>query len=104
MSNSFKKVEKIDPFNDVSLGEWAADKKHSNKDYMAFSRSAEINIPERYAQEWYDPVTFEKKLIWGRTVLTERKLISKQNSSESIQRFMEPALKGSNIKNIVPMN
>jgi len=104
MSNSFKKVEKIDPFNDVSLGDWQPDKKHTNKNFIAFSRSAEVNIPERYAQEWYDPVTFEKKLIWGKTVLTERKLISKKNAAESIQRQMEPSLKGSVIQNVVPMN
>ncbi len=99
MSNSFKKIEKIDPFNDASLGEWTMDRKHTNREFLAFVRTAEVNIPERYAQEWIDPVTFKKKIIWGKTILTERKLISKTNSSESIQREMIPQDK---IKDIIP--
>jgi hypothetical protein len=101
MSDSFKKVEKIDPFNDASLGDWKPDKKSTNKEYIAFIRSAEIVIPERYAQEWIDPVTFVKKLIWGKAVLTERKLISKANSSESLQREMHPSIKGGQMKDVI---
>ena len=101
MSNSFKKVEKVDPFNDVSLGDWKPDKKNSNKSFLAFQRTAEVNVPERYAIEWHDPVTFAKKLIWGKTVLTERKLISKDNAAESLQREIYPAIQDGQMKDVI---
>jgi hypothetical protein len=104
MSDSFKKVEKIDPFNDAALGEWKPDKKNTNKLFIAFSRTAEISIPEMYKQSWKDPITFKDKLIWGKAVLTERKLISKQNSVESLQREMNPSLRGSHVEDVIPMN
>lgn len=101
MSNSFKKIEKVDPFDSVALGDWKPDKKNTNKDVLAFIRTAEITIPEHHAQDWIDPITFNKMKIWGKTVLIERKLISKANSDISLQRKMEPAEKNSYSKKVI---
>jgi len=100
-SNAFQKVQKADPFDSHLLGDWQADKKHTNKNTLAFVRTCEITIPENHQQDWIDPVTFAKKKIWGKVVLTERKFINKGNSEMSIQRIMEPAFEGGVIKDVI---
>lgn len=101
MSNSFQKITKIDPFCDMTLGEWKPDKKLTNKTQLVFSRSAEINIPENYAQDWICPQTFTKKKIWGKALLSEQRVISKENGMESIQRQIEPCIKGGQMKDVI---
>jgi hypothetical protein len=92
--SNIQNVGKADPFCDKTLGEWKADKKRTNKDVLAFSRTAEIDIAERYAQDWIDPVSFEKMRLYGKVKLTEVKLVNKHNSEISFSRSMEPSLKG----------
>jgi hypothetical protein len=101
MSNSFQKVQKVDPFCDLTLGAWKPDKKNTNKGCLAFARSAEITIPEVYAQDWFDPITSVKKKMWGKAILTEQKLINKLTSEESFQRKIEPCEIGCVIKEII---
>lgn len=102
MSNSFQKVQKVDPFCDLTLGQWKPDKKQTSKQFLAFKRSAEITVPEIYAQDWHDPITSEKKKIWGKVILTEQKLINKETSEESFQRTIDPSpAGGAQIKEII---
>ena len=98
MSN---KVKKPDPFCDSVLGEFSPDKKNTDKDNYAFSRSGSLLIAEEYAQPWIDPVTFEKKMIFGNVDLKEVRLISKKDGSASYTRHIDPSLKGGKIKNII---
>lgn len=102
MSNSFQKVEKVDPFCDLTLGQWKPDKKQTSKQFLAFERHAEIDVPERYAQDWHDPMTAVKKKIWGKVLFTEQKLINKETSEESFQRKIDPSPGGgAQIKEII---
>jgi hypothetical protein len=102
MSNSFQKVQKVDPFCEVTLGTWKPDKKQTSKQYLAFQRSAEVNVPEMYAQDWHDPITSVKKQIWGKVILKEQKLINKETSEESFQRTIDPSPNGgAQIKEII---
>lgn len=94
MNKSKAIPDKPDPFNDTALGEWKPDKKRSNKDILAFSRQVELTIAERYAQDWIDPVTFEKKKLYGKVIVTEVKIINKKTSEMSFNRSMEPAMRG----------
>lgn len=101
MSNSFKKLEKPDPFCDAFLGEWKPDKKKTDKTFLAFSRTREHVLTEQQAQEWIDPVDFKKKKVWGKVRFTEYKLISKQNGDASFSRNLEPlVLEGATVKEI----
>jgi hypothetical protein len=97
-----KQYQKPDPFCDSVLGEWKSDKKRTNKDVLAFSRTAELHVPEQHAQDWIDPVTFDKKKLHGKVRLTEVKLINKHNSELSFNRIIEPALKGAVIDKVIP--
>ena len=83
-----------DPFCDAVLGEWKPDKKNTDKDVLAFSRTAELDLAERHSQPWIDPVTLQKKRVYGKVVLTEVKFINKTTSDITLSRSMEPCLKG----------
>ncbi len=93
--------DKPSPFIDAVMGEWKPDKKLSNKDNLVFSRKAELDIAEKYAQDWIDPVSFKKKKVYGKVILEEHKIISKRNGDTSFERRMEPALTGGIVEDMI---
>ncbi len=95
------KMKKPDPFLESVLGQFKFNKKHPDKNSFVWSRSAEIDIPEDYAQDWIDPVTFKKRLVFGKVKVTEHKFASKESGDIGFQRLLEPALSGGQVKDYI---
>lgn len=90
--------KKPDPFCDSVLGVFQPDKGNTDKNVYAWYRAAEINITEEYAQDWIDPLTFEKKLVFGKIKLRETKTANRKTGEIGFTRTLDPALKGGKIK------
>lgn len=83
-------MAKVDPYTDKVLGIWRYDGKISRESKkFCFKRQATLKLHKDHAQDYYDPKTGEKKIIHGEVVLTEVKMIDKENSDVGIFREIE---------------
>ena len=82
---------RYEPYCDAVLGDWKFSDKESksHKGKFVFVRRGEVTLHRDHALDHIDPTTFAKQKVHGVVVLTETKLIDKQNSAESRFRGLE---------------
>ena len=83
-------MKKVNIFCDSILGSWNPDKKQTNKEFHAWSRTKQLKLDEQYCQDYYDPETKKLQKIFGEVILLEVKLVNKKTSEMSYSRLITP--------------
>ncbi len=80
---------KANPFTDKVLGDFHLDKKKSTKTHWCYKRETTMKLHKIHAQDFVDPATGKKQIVFGEVHLVQLKLVNKDDATFSMQNIVE---------------